>query len=851
MANQIKLKNGSGSDPSASDLVVGEVALRTDNASLFTKKDDGTVAEIGAAAGVSDGDKGDITVSNGGATFTIDNNVITNAKIAGAAGIAGTKIDPDFGNQTVEAGLVTAPVLKTEGASGSGDGIILLNSGGGQNNDFSRIRQAIADDSFIIENKSSGAYESFFKGNSDRGAELHFQGSKKLETLTGGVSITGNLTTNGTFASSNITITAEAPSILFTDSNNNPDYQVKVDLGAFVIRDHSAGANRFTIDASKIVSTLNHDFSAGIDVTGNISCSGTVDGRDLATDGTKLDGIESGATADQTKSDIDALGIAAATATEATNVTAVANNTTNTAYRVPFLTAATGTSQLQSDNNNGMSYNPSNGQLTATSFNGSGASLTNLNASQISSGTIPAARLSASDLLTKIKTVDGAGSGLDADTLDGISSASFIRSDVNDFQVPQRIEFRANETYNYDTIATGSGSQGSIEVFNNGSGNDAFMAFHAGNDFACYFGLDADSNDIAVGGWSMGANKYKVWHENNDGSGSGLDADTVDGIQASNFVRSDADDTLNGQYTISDSANEKLKLSGSNDPYIRFQEGTTDKAYIQWHSDGYINLVNSESNEALRIQSGTSGLKFVEGGSVRNVYHTGNLGVTDGGLSENNFTNALKNKLDGIAAGATNVTNNNQLTNGAGYITSAPEAFPSGTRMLFQQTSAPTGWTKDTSNTNNRALRVVSGSAGSGGSVAFTTAFASKSVSGSIANATAGGSIGNTSAGGTVSNHTLSTSQIPAHNHSMTQRNAGLGCGPNIPQAGIPGTFGCNTNSTSFSTNNTGGGGSHNHGFSGSAHNHSFSGSAHNHSFSGTAINLAVQYLDVIIASKN
>ena len=34
----------------------------------------------------------------------------------------------------------------------------------------------------------------------------------------------------------------------------------------------------------------------------------------MATDGTKLDGIESGATADQTKSDIDALGIAASTA---------------------------------------------------------------------------------------------------------------------------------------------------------------------------------------------------------------------------------------------------------------------------------------------------------------------------------------------------------------------------------------------------------------------------------------------------------------------------------------------------------------------------------------------------------
>ena len=39
---------------------------------------------------------------------------------------------------------------------------------------------------------------------------------------------------------------------------------------------------------------------AGVDITGNIGVSGTVDGRDLAADGTKLDGIEAGATADQT-----------------------------------------------------------------------------------------------------------------------------------------------------------------------------------------------------------------------------------------------------------------------------------------------------------------------------------------------------------------------------------------------------------------------------------------------------------------------------------------------------------------------------------------------------------------------
>ena len=39
MANTIKLKRGSGSDPSASDLSVGEVAIRTDTAKLFTKKE--------------------------------------------------------------------------------------------------------------------------------------------------------------------------------------------------------------------------------------------------------------------------------------------------------------------------------------------------------------------------------------------------------------------------------------------------------------------------------------------------------------------------------------------------------------------------------------------------------------------------------------------------------------------------------------------------------------------------------------------------------------------------------------------------------------------------------------------
>ena len=55
MANTIKLKRGSGSDPSASDLAVGEVAIRTDEGKLFTKKDDGSVAEISGGGGGATG----------------------------------------------------------------------------------------------------------------------------------------------------------------------------------------------------------------------------------------------------------------------------------------------------------------------------------------------------------------------------------------------------------------------------------------------------------------------------------------------------------------------------------------------------------------------------------------------------------------------------------------------------------------------------------------------------------------------------------------------------------------------------------------------------------------------------
>jgi hypothetical protein len=198
----------------------------------------------------------------------------------------------------------------------------------------------------------------------------------------------------------------------------------------------------------------------------------------------------------------------------------------------------------------------------------------------------------------------------------------------------------------------------------------------------------------------------------------------------------------------------------------------------------------------------------------------------------------------------------------------ASSSFPSGTLMLFAQTAAPTGWTKSTTH-NNKALRVVSGTASSGGSVDFTTAFASKTPAGSVTTsttvssttatnqaATQSGSVSTTLSGGSIGSYTLAVADIPAHTHTYTRA---LLYDDYVGGSGTSARI-----SYSDNTGSTGGGGSHTHTHTNPTASSTFTGSSHNHtqdshthtatstsSFSGSAINLAVQYVDVIIASKD
>tara|TARA_R100001086_G_scaffold86784_1_gene42354 strand:- start:1784 stop:2884 length:1101 start_codon:yes stop_codon:yes gene_type:complete len=205
-------------------------------------------------------------------------------------------------------------------------------------------------------------------------------------------------------------------------------------------------------------------------------------------------------------------------------------------------------------------------------------------------------------------------------------------------------------------------------------------------------------------------------------------------------------------------------------------------------------------------------------------------------------------------------TNTTQLATTA-FVTTAvnnAEPFPSGTSMLFQQTNAPTGWTKQTTH-NDKAIRLQTGTVGTGGSVAFSTALGSGAT---VAGGTVSGNPGTNlsvasgnlgvSVSGNIGSTTLSINQIPSHSHSFTGRGIGNVGSPSFNAAGTQ----SNSNDGTFNTNASGGGGSHNHNISVSGN---MSGAP---SLSGniTSGNLAVgastaainvNYVDFIIANKD
>lgn len=287
----------------------------------------------------------------------------------------------------------------------------------------------------------------------------------------------------------------------------------------------------------------------------------------------------------------------------------------------------------------------------------------------------------AAGALTSIKTVDGASSGLDADLLDGYTSGDFWRKaetvnagtldgiDSTQFlkdngwntspgqDANSQPEMMSDFTYSNNAPWTGnlirfgaSGYSLQLSSLYNGSGN--------GLSFRTY-------NNDSVKSWNPW---YTIWHSGNDGAGSGLDADTLDGIQASAFTQ-----TVNGAINLpTGSADPASTTTGAiyyntTDATIKQYTGSEWVAVYQKPDGTTMNLAVDKSTDIPQGYptgwywinvDGTPQQFWVDmdydgGGWVLVATHTINVGLTSTTWAESTTGTGYVQKAGGWTPGVT------------------------------------------------------------------------------------------------------------------------------------------------------------------------------------------------------
>jgi len=199
---------------------------------------------------------------------------------------------------------------------------------------------------------------------------------------------------------------------------------------------------------------------------------------------------------------------------------------------------------------------------------------------------------------------DGSGSGLDADLLDGLDSTAFVKKAGD--------TMTGRLTINTSTPAV---------VFDAGRTNISQIYWNANTstDYGIQMIVDGvrvfqlrSNGDLLLS--PNGTNFYKVWHQNNDGAGSGLDADTIDGkhytdiqawvkgygLGAASAVKSNLNtltssdsgfwevtQTTQGSPWVGIHKGSVIHLCGANHKVQLFIESALNEAYVRTYQSGY------------------------------------------------------------------------------------------------------------------------------------------------------------------------------------------------------------------------------------------------------------------------
>ena len=272
MATKIVTKNSSTASavPTTSDLVQGELAVNVADKRLFTEDNTGTIVELGTNPSTIDIDAGTIDgavigdntpAAITGSTVTSTGNIVVSGTVDGRDVAAdGTKLD----GIEASADVTDTTNVTAAGALMDSEVTNLAQVKAFDSSDYATAAQGTTADNALP--KSGGAMTGAITTNSTfDGRDVATDGTKLDGIETGAdVTDTTNVTAAGALMDSEVTNLA----------------QVK----AFDSSDYATAAQGTTAD--------NALPKAGGALTGPVTTTSTFDGRDVATDGTKLDGIE-------------------------------------------------------------------------------------------------------------------------------------------------------------------------------------------------------------------------------------------------------------------------------------------------------------------------------------------------------------------------------------------------------------------------------------------------------------------------------------------------------------------------------------------------------------------------------
>ena len=308
---------------------------------------------------------------------------------------------------------------------------------------------------------------------------------------------------------------------------------------------------------------------------------------------------------------------------------------------------------------------------------------------------------------------DGSGSGLDADTVDGLHASSFLRSDTgDDFSgtlnytpdtgtilsvdgqaILQRMTANGALTIGHDdaVIIAGGDTSAVLNSNINNAGETVFVGAEGG--FIAYAfpsNNTAWSNrkELKWDGSNLSVLGYNVWHSNNDGSGSGLDADTLDGLHASSFVKTSGDSVISGSLVVDDITINASNISDAGTLYIDaggdiHLDADGGEVVLADGGTNYGHLKGSTSDFIIQSLVSNNDIIF-KGNDGGNVVTALTLDMSDAGSATFNHNIALPSggELDFNAGDVKFVHSSNTLTLQGGTLAISDDLTVNGKTVL-------------------------------------------------------------------------------------------------------------------------------------------------------------------------